>query len=178
LPEFSAEYSHGKEWLRYDIPGYKKESKMKSMHIWLAMILAVTILGGSSCNKNGDNGNGDDSDLPSFVQEACSGCVRDEPISSGGKVTGYHFYSYVKNNGGSGKIGMTIGVGTSTASKEFTVTANTSYTFRATVTVQEKSTSSFTYQAKFPGPAGYTDSHPINGYDFTGGPSDLQLNPR
>ena len=58
------------------------------------------------------------------------------------------------------------------------MTANTSYIFRATVTVQAKSTASFTYQAKFPGTAGYTDTHPINGYDFTGGPSDLQLNPR
>jgi len=151
---------------------------MKSIHIWLVMVLAVALLVAGSCVKSGENDNGDDSDNPNFIQEACSGCLKDEQIISAGKVTGYRFYSYVKNIGGAGKIGMTIGVGSSSASKEFTVAAGTSYTFRATVAVQAKGSASFTYQAKFPGTAGYTDTHPISGYDFTGGPSDLQLNPR
>ncbi len=151
---------------------------MKSMHIWLVMVLAVSLLHASSCGKSDENGNGDDSDNPNFIQETCSGCVRDEPFIINGKVTGYRFYSYVKNIGGTGKIGMSIGVGSNTASKEFAVTADTSYVFTATVTVEEKSTASFTYMANFPGTAGYTDSHTITGYDCTGGPSDLQLNPR
>lgn len=151
---------------------------MKSMHIWLVMVLAVSLLLASSCGKSGENGGGDDSDNPNFIQETCSGCMRDEPFITNGKITGYRFYSYVKNIGATGRIGMSIGVGSSTASKEFAVTAGTSYVFTSTVTVEEKSTASFTYLANFPGTPGYTDTHAINGYDCTGGPSDLQLNPR
>jgi hypothetical protein len=151
---------------------------MKWMRIWLVMVLAVTLLGASTCFKKSDNGDADDADDPDFIQETCSGCVKDEQITSGGTVTGYRFYSYVKNIGGTGKIGMTISAGSGTASKEFAVTANTVYVFTATVTVQAKSSASFTYMARFPGKADYTDSHAINGYDCTGGPSDLQLNPR
>ncbi len=146
---------------------------MKSMHIWLAMILAVTILGGSSCNKNGDNGNGDDADLPSFVQETCPGCAQESVLANG-----FRFFSYVKNIGGSGKIGMSISSSKGTATKEFTVTANTSYVFSADVPAEAKSSASFTYSAKFPGSAGYTDSRTKNGFDCTGAPASLQLNPR
>ena len=151
---------------------------MKSMHIWLVMVLAVPLLLASSCGKSGEDGNGDGSDNPNFIQETCSGCMKDEPLISDGKVSGYRFYSYVKNIGATGTIGMSIGVGSSTASKQFAVTAGTSYVFTATVTVEEMSTTSFTYLANFPGDAGYTDSHTINGYHCTGGPSDMQLNPR
>lgn len=151
---------------------------MKSLRILLVMVLAVTLLGASTCFKKSDNGNGDDSDLPNFVKDACSGCVADEQIKSGGAVTGYRFYSYVKNIGGSGTIGMSISAGPGSATKEFSVTANTSYVFTATVTVKAKSSASFTYLAKFPGEAGYTDTHTVNGFDCTGGPSNLQLNPR
>jgi hypothetical protein len=151
---------------------------MKSKHIWLIMLLAFALLRASSCFKKDDNGDGDDSKDPDFIQETCSGCLRDEQIKTDGKVTGYRFYSYVKNIGGSGKIGMTISTKSGTATNQFDVVAGTSYTFRATVTVQEMSTASFTYLAKFPGTAGYTDSHPISGYDCTGNPKDLQLTPR
>ena len=149
---------------------------MKSKRLWLVLVLAVALLAPGACKNLGSpDGDGDDEDDPSFVQETCTGCMRDEQITSGGLVTGYRFYSYVKNIGGTGKIGMTIGVGSSTASKEFNVTAGKSYTFRAMVTVQQKATASFTYMAKFPGKAGYTDSHAISGYDFTGGPSNLEF---
>ena len=146
---------------------------MKSMHIWLAMLLAVTILGGSSCDKNGGNGNGDDSDLPNFVQENCAGCAQESVLANG-----FRFISYVKNIGGSGKIGMTISNSKGNATKEFSVTANTSYVFSADVPAQAQSSASFTYMAKFPGKAGYTDSRTKNGYDCTGAPANLQLNPR
>jgi len=157
----------------------ENKMKFKRLGTVLLAVLAVACLASISCVSNGETGDdNDDANKPNFVQETCPGCVRDEQVTASGKVTGYRFYSYVKNIGGAGKIGMTIGVGSSSASQEFTVTAGTSYTFRASVTVQAKSTAQFTYQAKFPGTAGYTDTHPINGYDFTGGPSDLQLNPR
>ena len=91
---------------------------------------------------------------------------------------GFRFISYVKNIGGSGKIGMSISSTKGAAAKEFTVTANTSYVFSADVPAEAKSSASFTYSAKFPGSAGYTDSRTKNGYDCTGAPSNLQLNPR
>ncbi len=146
---------------------------MKSMHIWLVMVLAVTILGASTCSKNKDNGNGDDADLPNFVKETCSGCPPETVLSNG-----FRFFSYVKNIGGTGKIGMTISSTKGSATKEFSVTANTSYVFSADVPAQAKSSASFTYMAKFPGRAGYTDSRTKNGYDCTGAPSNLQLNTR
>jgi len=148
---------------------------MKSKHLWLVLVLAIAFLGASTCFKKSDNGT-DDADDPNFVQETCSGCVTDEQIKSGSTVTGYRFYSYVKNSGGTGKIGMTISAGSGSASKEFAVIAGTSYVFTATVTVQAKSSASFTYMAKFPGTAGYTDTHSVSGYTCTGAPYDLQLN--
>ena len=66
-------------------------------------------------------------------------------------TNGFRFISYVKNIGGSGKIGMNISSTKGTAAKEFTVTANTSYVFSADVPAVAKSTASFTYLAKFPG---------------------------
>lgn len=146
---------------------------MKSMRIWLVMFLAIAILGASTCSKNDDNNGGDDADLPNFVQETCSGCTQESVLADG-----FRFFSYVKNIGGSGKIGMSISSTKGTAAKEFTVTANTSYVFSADVPAQAKSSSSFTYMAKFPGKAGYTDSRTKNGYDCTGAPSNLQLNKR
>jgi hypothetical protein len=146
---------------------------MKSMRIWLVMVLAVAILGASTCSKNNDNGDGDDADLPNFVQEACPGCAQESVLTSG-----FRFFSYVKNIGGSGKIGMSISSTKGTAAQEFTVTANTSYVFSADVPAQAKSSASFTYMAKFPGSAGYTDSRTKNGYDCTGAPANLQLNSR
>lgn len=146
---------------------------MKSMRIWLVMVLAVAILGASTCSKNNDDGNGDDADLPNFVQEACSGCTQENVLTNG-----FRFISYVKNIGGSGKIGMSISSTKGNAAKEFTVTANTSYVFSADVPAVAKSSASFTYLAKFPGKAGYTDSRTKNGYDCTGAPANLQLNKR
>ncbi len=146
---------------------------MKSMRIWLVMFLAIAILGASTCAKNDDNGGGDDADLPNFVQETCAGCVQESVLASG-----FRFFSYVKNIGGSGKIGMSISSTKGSASKEFTVTANTSYVFSADVPAQTKSSASFTYMAKFPGKAGYTDSRTKNGFDCTGAPANLQLNKR
>lgn len=152
---------------------------MKSKRIGFVLLLAIALMGTVSCVSNSnDNDGDDDADKPNFVQETCSGCPQDEQIKSGGTVTGYRFYSYVKNIGAAGKIGMTISAGSGSASKEFNVAANTSYVFTATVTVQAQSSASFTYMAKFPGDAGYTDTHSISGYKCTGGPSDLQLNPR
>jgi len=146
---------------------------MKSMHIWLAMVLAATILGGSSCAKNNGNGNGDDSADPNFIQETCSGCAQESVLANG-----FRFFTYVKNIGGSGKIGMTISSSKGSATKEFAVTANTSYVFSADVPAQAKSSASFTYMVKFPGKAGYTDSRTKNGYDCTGAPSNIELNKR
>jgi hypothetical protein len=146
---------------------------MKSMHIWLVMVLAVAILGASTCSKNNGDSNGDDADLPNFVQESCSGCEHETVLTNG-----FRFISYVKNIGGSGKIGMNISSTKGSAAKEFTVTANTSYVFSADVPCVAKSTVSFTYLAKFPGKAGYTDSRTKDGYDCTGGPSNLQLKSR
>jgi hypothetical protein len=146
---------------------------MKSMRIWLVMFLAIAILGASTCAKNDDNGGGDDADLPNFVQETCSGCTQETELTDS-----FRFFSYVKNIGGSGKIGMSISSTKGTAAQEFTVTANTSYVFSADVPAQAQSSASFTYMAKFPGKAGYTDSRTKNGFDCTGAPANLQLNPR
>jgi hypothetical protein len=146
---------------------------MKSMRIWLVMFLALAILGASTCSKNNGNNGGDDADDPNFVQETCAGCVQESVITNG-----FRFFSYVKNIGGSGKIGMTISSSKGSASKEFTVTANTSYVFSADVPAQAKGSASFTYMVKFPGSAGYTDSRTKNGFDCTGAPTNLQLNKR
>jgi len=146
---------------------------MKSKHLWLILVLAVTLLGPVSCKTSSENGDGDDSEKPNFVQDTCAGCPVESVLS-----TGFRFISYVKNIGGAGKISMTIGSSKGNASKEFTVAANTSYTFSADVPAQAKATASFTYSAKFPGSAGYTDVRTKNGYDCTGAPNNLQLNAR
>jgi hypothetical protein len=151
---------------------------MKSMRICLVLVLAIALLQASSCFKKGENGDGDDSEKPNFIQDTCSGCPNQENIPASGSVTGMRFYSYVKNIGGSGKIGMSIGAGNGNASKEFDVTAGTRYVFHCTVSVEKSDTITFSYSAKFPGTPGYTDTRTIPGYHVTGGPSDLQLDPR
>lgn len=150
-----------------------KENKMKSMRIFLVMVLAIAILGASTCAKNNGNDGGDDADLPNFIQDSCPGCPQETVLSNG-----FRFISYVKNIGGTGKIGMTISNSKGSATKEYSVTANTSYVFSADVPAQAKSSASFTYMAKFPGKAGYTDSRTKNGYDCTGAPSNMVLNKR
>jgi hypothetical protein len=152
---------------------YEKENKMKSMRIFLVMVLAIALLGASTCAKNNDSDGGDDADLPNFIQESCPGCPQETV-----KSNGFRFISHVKNIGGSGKIGMTISSSKGSATKEFTVTANTSYDFSADVPAQAKSSASFTYMAKFPGKAGYTDARTKNGFDCTGAPSNMELNKR
>ncbi len=148
--------------------------KFKRFWMGLAWILAVACLASFSCvTGGGDNDDDDDAEKPNFVQEACSGCTQESVLTNG-----FRFFSYVKNIGGSGKIGMSISSTKGTAAKEFTVTANTSYVFSADVPAQAKSSASFTYMAKFPGIAGYTDSRTKNGFDCTGAPANLQLNPR
>lgn len=150
-----------------------KENKMKSMRIFLVMVLAIALLGASTCAKNSDDNGGDDADDPNFIQESCPGCPQETALANG-----FRFFSYVKNIGGSGKIGMTISNSKGNATKEFSVTANTSYVFSADVPAQAKSSSSFTYMAKFPGKAGYTDSRTKNGYDCTGAPANMVMNKR
>ncbi len=103
-----------------------KENKMKSMHIWLVMVLAVAILGASSCAKNGDDGNdGDDSDLPNFVQETCSGCAQEKRRSA----NGFRFYQLREEHRRQRQDRHDDQQQQGSASKEFTVTANTSYVF-------------------------------------------------
>ena len=137
------------------------------------MVLAITLLGASTCAKNDDNNGGDDADHPNFVQEYLPGCPQETVLANG-----FRFFSYVKNIGGTGKIGMTISSSKGSATKEFTVTANTSYVFSTDVPAQALSSASFTYYGEIPGKAGYTDSRTKNGYDCTGAPSNMELNKR
>jgi|GEM_PF-3461767 len=146
---------------------------MKLKH--LGIVLVMVCLASFSCVTSGEADNNDDSNPPNFIKDTCSGCPSEENI---GNVTGIRFFSYVKNTGGSGKISMSIGAGDKSASKEFNVTAGTSYVFQASVPVEKSSTTSFTYQAKFPGSSGYTDTHAVSGYHVTGAPFDLQMNPK
>jgi len=149
---------------------------MKCKQLFFVSVLFMASLIAISCVTSG--GDGDDNDVidpPSFTSDTCGGCPVQENI---GSVTGIRFFSYVKNIGGSGKISMTIGSGTNTATQQFDVTAGTSYAFQASVPVEASATSSFTYQALFPGPTGYTDSRAINGFRVTGAPFNLQMNPR
>ena len=146
---------------------------MKSMRIFLVMVLAIGLLGASTCAKKNNDDDGNDADLPNFIQESCPGCPQETVLASG-----FRFISYVKNIGGSGKIGMSISNSKGSATKEFSVAANTSYVFSADVPAQAKSSASFTYMAKFPGAAGYTDSRTKNGFDCTGAPTNLQLTAR
>ena len=150
---------------------------MKTKRLWrvLGVVVAVALLGSVSCKTGGggDGGGGDDEDNPSFVQETCSGCTQENTLSNG-----FRFFSYVKNIGGAGKIGMTISSSKGSATQQFTVAANTSYTFSADVPAQAKASASFTYAVKFPGPAGYTDTRTKNGYDCTGAPGNLKLQQR
>jgi len=145
---------------------------MKSMRVWLVMVLAAAILSAGTCVKKSDD-NGNDADLPNFIHESCPGCPQETVLANG-----IRFISYVKNIGGSGKIGMTISNSKGSATKEFSVTANTSYVFSADVPAQAKSSASFTYLAKFPGQAGYIDSRTKDGYDCTGAPANLVFSER
>ena len=148
---------------------------MKTKRLWLALGLAVAValLGSLSCKTGGGDDGGGDEDNPSFVQETCSGCTQESTLSNG-----FRFFSYVKNIGGAGKIGMTISSSKGTATQQFTVAANTSYTFSADVPAQAKASASFTYAVKFPGAAGYTDTRTKNGWDCTGAPNNLKLQQR
>jgi hypothetical protein len=150
--------------------------QMKFKHLLLLMVLLMAGLIAISCvTTSGENGGNDETNLPNFANDPCGGCPVQENI---GSVTGIRFFSYVKNIGGSGKISMTIGSGTNTATQQFDVTAGTSYAFQASVPVEASAQSSFTYSALFPGTAGYTDSRTINGYRVNGAPFNLQMNPR
>ncbi|MBU4404089.1 MAG: hypothetical protein L6428_12585 [Candidatus Aminicenantes bacterium] len=146
---------------------------MKLKH--LGIVLVMVCLASFSCVTSSETDDNNDSNPPNFVSDPCAGCKAEENI---GNVTGIRFFSYVKNTGGSGKISMTIGAGDKNASKEFNVTAGTSYVFQASVPVEKSSTTTFTYQAKFPGSSGYTDTHAVSGYHVTGAPFDLQMNPK
>ncbi|TFG80191.1 MAG: hypothetical protein E4H23_03345 [Chrysiogenales bacterium] len=146
---------------------------MKLKH--LGIVLVMVCLTSFSCVTSSETDDNNDSNPPNFVKDACSGCTSEENI---GNVTGIRFFSYVKNNGGSGKISMTIGAGDKSATKQFDVTAGTRYVFHASVPVEKSSTATFTYSAKFPGSPGYTDTHTISGYHHMGAPFDLQMNPK
>jgi len=148
---------------------------MKSKYLFFVLIVLIASLIAVSCKTSGDVDDPDDSKLPNFAVDSCPGCPTQENI---GSVTGLRFFSYVKNNGGDGKISMTIGAGTNTTTKEFSVKAGIRYVFQASVPVEKSSTTTFTYLAKFPGTPGYTDSHTVTGYHVTGAPFDLQLNPK
>jgi hypothetical protein len=149
---------------------------MKHKTLAFVLLLVLACLASPSCvTSSGDGDNNDGGNKPDFVQDTCSGCAKEEYLPSSSNATSIIFYSYVKNNGGAGKISMTIGAEGNTATAQFDVTAGTSYVFQATVPVEKSSTSSFTYSAKFPGSPGYTDTHSISGYHHTGAPSDLQL---
>lgn len=144
---------------------------MKTMRIFLVALLALGVLSTSSCmGGKDDNDNGDPTEEPNFVESACAGCTRETVLANG-----FRFISYVKNIGGSGKIGMTISTSKGSATKEFTVSANTVYQFSCDVPAEAKASASFTYIVKFPGKAGYTDARTKLGYDCTGAPGNLQL---
>jgi hypothetical protein len=146
---------------------------MKFIRLFLLLVLLMTCLIASTCaNSNDDPNDPDPNNPPNFVADACAGCPAQENI---GNVTGITFFSYVKNIGGAGKISMTIGVGGDNATQQFNVTAGTSYVFKASVNVEKSATTTFTYSAKFPGTANYTDAHTVNGYHHVGAPYNLQM---
>ncbi len=144
---------------------------MKTMRIFLVALLALGILGASTCMENkGDDDDNNNTEEPNFVESACVGCTLETALANG-----FRFFSYVKNIGGGGKIGMTITTSKGSATKEFTVTANTTYVFSCDVPAEAKSGAAFTYIVKFPGKAGYTDARTKAGYDCTGAPSNMQM---
>jgi hypothetical protein len=148
---------------------------MKSKRLFLAAMLIVASLVAVSCKIGGGNGDNDETDPPNIVGDPCGGCKTEENI---GNVTGIRFFSYVKNIGGDGDITMTIASSSGSTSQKFNLKAATSYVFQASVPVEASASSSFTYQAQFPGTPGYTDTHAISGYRTTGSPYDLQMNPK
>jgi hypothetical protein len=149
---------------------------MKFIRLFLLVVLLMACLIASKCaNSNDDPNDPDPSNPPNFVQDTCSGCPVEENI---GNVTGFIFYSYVKNNGGAGKISMTIDPGNGSTTMQFDVTAGTRYRFQATIPVVKSTTTTFTYSAKFPGSPGYTDTRTKTGYHVTGAPTNLRLDPR
>ena len=86
---------------------------MKNKLLVMALILGLACLASFSCVTSGEtDGDNNDAKTPDFVKETCSGCTQEENI---GNVTGIRFFSYVKNNGGSGKISMTIASGSNSA---------------------------------------------------------------
>jgi hypothetical protein len=146
---------------------------MKLKHLfWASVLLMAGLITLSCVTSGGNNGGGGETDLPNFVADSCGGCPTEEYIG----LTAIRFFSYVKNDGGDGTIGMSIGTSGGSASQQFTVTAGTRYTFQSTVPVEVSASTTFTYQAYFAG--GYTDSHTISGFHVTGAPYDLQMNPR
>lgn len=150
--------------------------KLKRLGLVLVLAMAIVCLASFSCVKGGGEGDDDNSKTPNFVQDTASGLTVQYTPSSG-NATSIRYYSYVKNNGGSGKISMTISSGDS-ATAQFDVTAGTSYVFQATVPVVKSSTTTFFYSARFPGTPGYTDNRTEVGYHHTGAPYNLQMNPR
>ena len=146
---------------------------MKLKHFYLVLLMVSLIA--MSCKTGGENGENDETNPPNFVSDPCPGCKAEENI---GSVTAIRFFSYVKNNGGTGVISMTIDAGNGSATQQFNVTAGTSYIFQASVPVEVSSTTSFTYLAQFQGSPGFTDSHNKSGFHVTGAPFDLQMNPK
>jgi len=146
---------------------------MKTIRFLLIAVIALGILNASSCLGGGDDNNGNDSEEPNFIESASGGSPLETVLANG-----FRFHSYVKNIGGSGKIGMTITNSKGSAAKEFNVTANTSYVFSCDVPAEAKSSAGFTYIAKFPGKAGYTDARTKPGYDCTGAPTNMQFQER
>ncbi|MCX6554594.1 MAG: hypothetical protein NTZ12_06195 [Candidatus Aminicenantes bacterium] len=148
---------------------------MKFKHLFLALVLLMAGLIAISCvSSSGDDGDGDGTNPPNFVGDACGGCPAEQYIGS----TGIIFFSYVKNNGGDGTVSMTIGSGSNTTTQQFNVSAGTKYSFQASVPVEVSASTSFTYLAQFPGTPGFTDSHAISGYHVTGAPSGMQFTAR
>jgi len=148
---------------------------MKSKQLFFVGMVLLASLATCSCKIGGSNGDDDEINPPNFVNDPCAGCPAEEYI---GGVTGIRFFSYIKNNGGDGDITMTIASSSGSTSQQFSVKAGTSYIFQASVPVAASGSSSFTYQAQFPGTPGYTDTHAISGFRTSGSPFDLQMNPK
>jgi hypothetical protein len=165
-----------KEWILRLRSAKSRRRQMKFIRLSLLLALLMTCLIASTCVNSGDDPDDPDpANLPNFVKDACAGCPDQVNI---GNVTGITFFSYVKNIGGAGKISMTIGTTGNTTTQQFDVTAGTSYIFQASVHVEKLTTATFTYSAKFPGTAGYTDTRTVTGYHHTGAPFNLRMDPK
>jgi hypothetical protein len=150
--------------------------KCKRLGLTVVLVVALACLASFSCIKGGggDGDGNDDSAKPNFVKvaEGTRSCNPADP-----NATNITYYSYVKNIGGKGKISMTISSGES-ATAQYDVTAGTSYIFQATVSCVKQSNTTFTYSAKFPGTANYTDTRTEPGYHHIGAPKNMRLDPK